>query len=231
MGASLLNNYELKYNSIKNKGSIYTSQQNSKIYIELFPIDYITDPKKHKFRYKDNGTWNDVFGSNTIKYFTSNSGTNIIEIQYVDRDLNYSDIKKVRIDVLKPWFLRTNVEIPLYGGTLILLIITCYSLFNYINKRRHVEYLKEKELERQIQEMEEARQFQMGLLPDKNPSILNLDIATHINTAEKVGGDYYDFFIQKNSNSLIIAIGDATGHGLTSGNVVAITKTALSSIQ
>ena len=98
--------------------------------------------------------------------------------------MNISETKEIKLKVLKPWYLRTSIAIPLYGGTLILLITTIYSLFKYLRKRRHVEYLKEKDIQRQYEEMEAAREFQMGMLPDKNPSVLNLDIATHIITAE-----------------------------------------------
>ena len=92
------------------------------------------------------------------------------------------------------------------------------------------ELLKEAELKRQSDEMEDARKFQMGMLPAQTPSILNLDIETYIETAESVGGDYYDFFIQNNSESLIVAIGDATGHGMVAGNIVSITKAGLNSV-
>ena len=48
-------------------------------------------------------------------------------------------------------------------------------------------------------------------------------------TATEVGGDFYDF-IQKEDGKWIAICGDATGHGLTSGNVVSITKTAMSAL-
>lgn len=226
-------NNELKINQVigaQKIDEIYTSQENQHIYIDLSPTDYITHPKKYNFRYKVNGHWEDMSGSSTINFFTANSGKNDFEIQFIDRDLNYSDVQYMSVKVLKPWYLRPNIAIPLYGGTLILLVTTIVSLLQYFNKRKESESLKEADLKRQYKEMEEARKFQMDMLPDKNPSVLNLDIATHINTAEKVGGDYYDFFIQKNSNSLIVAIGDATGHGMIAGNIVSITKAGLSSV-
>lgn len=213
----------------KNKNN-YTVQENQNIYIDLSPTDYLTHPKKYQFRYKDDDIWRTISGSSTINYFTSNSGKKDIEIQFIDRDLNYSKELQLNLNVLKPWYLRANIAIPLYGGTLILLVTTIFSLSQYLKKRRESESLKEADIKRQYEEMEEARKFQMDMLPHENPEVLNLDIATHINTAEKVGGDYYDFFIQKNSNSLIVAIGDATGHGMVAGNIVSITKAGLSSV-
>ena len=41
----------------------------------------------------------------------------------------------------------------------------------------------------------------------------------------EVGGDHYDFFQGK--ESLYVAVGDATGHGMTAGMMVSITKAGL----
>jgi serine phosphatase RsbU (regulator of sigma subunit) len=45
-----------------------------------------------------------------------------------------------------------------------------------------------------------------------------------------VGGDYYDFMSQENGNIYSIC-GDATGHGVTSGMMVSITKAGLNGIE
>ncbi len=42
-------------------------------------------------------------------------------------------------------------------------------------------------------------------------------------TATEVGGDYYDFYVDDN-NTLTIAVGDATGHGMQAGTMVAASK-------
>ena len=42
-------------------------------------------------------------------------------------------------------------------------------------------------------------------------------------TAQEVGGDYYDFSISKNG-TMTIALGDATGHGMKAGIIVATAK-------
>ena len=57
--------------------------------------------------------------------------------------------------------------------------------------------------------------------------MLGLDIAAGIKTASEFGGDYYDFFPQKEENSLYVVVGDATGHGMTAGMMVSITKAGL----
>jgi len=73
-------------------------------------------------------------------------------------------------------------------------------------------------------ELEEARTLQLSMLPKTIPDVNEIDFAVYMNTASEVGGDYYDFS-QKKDGSLNIAVGDATGHGMRAGIMVAIMKT------
>jgi sigma-B regulation protein RsbU (phosphoserine phosphatase) len=73
-------------------------------------------------------------------------------------------------------------------------------------------------------ELEEARTLQLSMLPKIIPQINEIEFAVYMNTASEVGGDYYDFS-QKRDGSVNIAIGDATGHGMRAGIMVAIMKT------
>ena len=72
-------------------------------------------------------------------------------------------------------------------------------------------------------DLEEARQLQLAMLPKTVPQLPHLDIAVCMNTAQEVGGDYYDFHVDS-SDTLTAAIGDATGHGLKAGTIVTATK-------
>ena len=94
-------------------------------------------------------------------------------------------------------------------------------------KTRDKTQAKKLEEDRRITELEEAREFQMKMLPKKFPNMLGLDIAAGIKTATEVGGDYFDFFPQSNDDSLHVVVGDATGHGMTAGMMVSITKAGL----
>ena len=77
--------------------------------------------------------------------------------------------------------------------------------------------------DRKTKELDEARALQLSMLPKKVPDFPNLDIAVYMKPATEVGGDYYDFKYNNNGN-LIIAIGDATGHGMRAGTMVATIK-------
>ncbi len=84
------------------------------------------------------------------------------------------------------------------------------------------------ENERKTKELEEARQLQFSLLPKELPKLHEYDIAVYMKTATEVGGDYYDFHLS-NDNTLTVAIGDATGHGLKAGTMVTATKSLFNS--
>jgi serine phosphatase RsbU (regulator of sigma subunit) len=61
------------------------------------------------------------------------------------------------------------------------------------------------------------------MLPRKLPQMEGIDIEPFIQTATEVGGDYYDVLIT-DEDALTVVIGDATGHGVKAGMVVATAK-------
>ena len=83
--------------------------------------------------------------------------------------------------------------------------------------------LLEAEHSRQCEELEEARRFQLSLLPRELPRRQDLEVAVHVRTATEVGGDYYDF-LEGEHGTLTLAIGDATGHGAAAGTMVTVIK-------
>ncbi len=78
------------------------------------------------------------------------------------------------------------------------------------------------------QELKEARDLQLSMLPKILPTVPNLDIAVYMKTATEVGGDYYDFSINED-DSLNVVIGDATGHGMKAGTMVSVMKALFTS--
>lgn len=85
------------------------------------------------------------------------------------------------------------------------------------------------ENERRAEELEEARQLQLSMLPKKLPQLPNIDIAAYMKPATEVGGDYYDFHVG-DDGTLTVAIGDATGHGLKAGTMVTATKSLFNNL-
>jgi len=79
------------------------------------------------------------------------------------------------------------------------------------------------EFERKTVELEDARRFQLSMLPKALPLHEAYDVAVYTRTATEVGGDYYDFHLA--DDVLSVTIGDATGHGAKAGTMVTIIKT------
>jgi serine phosphatase RsbU (regulator of sigma subunit) len=91
---------------------------------------------------------------------------------------------------------------------------------------------KEHEIERRLleaentrrgEELEDARLFQLSLLPKELPKHPRLEIGVFMRTATEVGGDYYDFHLGADG-TLTAAVGDATGHGARAGTMVTVIK-------
>ncbi len=80
------------------------------------------------------------------------------------------------------------------------------------------------EYERKSDELEEARRFQLSMLPKQVPQHDRYEIAALTQTAAEVGGDYYDFHVSP-AGALSVTIGDATGHGAKAGTMVTVVKT------
>jgi phosphoserine phosphatase RsbU/P len=76
-------------------------------------------------------------------------------------------------------------------------------------------------------ELDVSRRIQQILLPSRAEldAIESLDIATHMEAAHEVGGDYYD--ILSHDGGVRIGIGDVTGHGLESGVVMLMIQSAV----
>ncbi len=75
-------------------------------------------------------------------------------------------------------------------------------------------------------ELEVARQLQQELLPKRLPELPGYRVAHSYRTANEIGGDYYDF-IELDDGRVAIAVGDASGHGISAGLLMAIANSAL----
>ena len=99
--------------------------------------------------------------------------------------------------------------------------------FSRTSRKLETEVLERQLLEventRKTEELEEARQLQMSMLPQAPPQLPNLDVAFEMRPATEVGGDYYDYNLTE-EGQLTIAVGDATGHGMNAGLVVSAVK-------
>ena len=67
------------------------------------------------------------------------------------------------------------------------------------------------------------------MLPDQNPQIAGLELASYFAPARTVGGDYYDF-IPFSSHQLLLIMADVSGHGPSAALVMTLLKGVIRSI-
>ncbi len=75
-------------------------------------------------------------------------------------------------------------------------------------------------------ELEVARELQRELLPRQAPTVPGYEFAFSYRTANTIGGDYYDF-ISLEDGRVVLVMGDASGHGIAAGLLMAIANSAL----
>ena len=141
-------------------------------------------------------------------------------IQSRDTNGNESDVVSFSFTILPPWY-RTYAA---YAGYLIFLVFGFRSFGKYQAKKS----LEKADNERRAGELEEAKKIQESMLPKVFPSSKSYDISAGLVTSTEIGGDYYDFF--ENKNSIYAVCGDATGHGTSSGMMVSIIKSGLNGL-
>ena len=112
---------------------------------------------------------------------------------------------------------------------LLLYIIALIGIYWLIQKRRVEKAKDEFEKERREKELNEARDLQQSLLPKITPATTIFDISTYLQSANEMGGDYFDFI--EFEDKLYSICGDATGHGVTSGIMVSVTKAGLNGVE
>jgi len=78
-------------------------------------------------------------------------------------------------------------------------------LLKTLEEVKKANYLKE--------EMKIAQKVQQNFLPKEILSSDRMEVATHFEAAQFVGGDYYDFFFS-NDGAINIVIADVSGHGV-----------------
>ena len=89
--------------------------------------------------------------------------------------------------------------------------------------------LIEKEKERAEIEMENARSIQISAVPGTFPAFpdhTEFGIYASMDTAEAVGGDFYDFFL-KDENTLVIVMADVSGKGMPAALYMMRAKTLI----
>ncbi len=80
--------------------------------------------------------------------------------------------------------------------------------------------------ERIHEEVRLARELQNSILPQQAPEVTGLVVAHLYRPSSEVGGDFFDFY-RTDPERLLVAVGDASGHGLDSSMMSSMMKSAL----
>jgi len=83
-----------------------------------------------------------------------------------------------------------------------------------------------REAERIREEVQLAQELQRSILPEAAPATHGLSVAQYCCPSSEIGGDYFNFY-SLDAHRLLVAIGDASGHGLDSSMVSSMAKSAL----
>lgn len=96
--------------------------------------------------------------------------------------------------------------------------------YSYDDIPPHVRRIAERE--RQRVELETAARIQSSILPQLPPQLNGVEVAHTYLPASEVGGDFYDVLALEDGR-VAVAVGDVAGHGVSSGLVMSMAKSAL----
>ncbi len=221
-------NSPLKQEITKTSEIILEYWQND-ILFEYVALHY-SNPTKNKYAFKlDNyeDQWRYVGNTRIATYTNLDPGEYIFKVKGSNNDgLWNEEGKSIRLIINPPWW-KTNLA---YASYAFLFLFGLFSVDRFqkvrikrLEQRKAQLALLQAENQRKTEELEEARNLQLSMLPKSLPQVPHLDIAVYMKTATEVGGDYYDFHVHLDG-TLTVVLGDATGHGMMSGMMVSIMK-------
>ena len=134
----------------------FTAQINTNVTVNFSSIDLNTSPEKRQYRYRIKGLDNDwVFlKEHRFNRRLQEKGWYTVEVQAIDRDLNYSETETIVINVMPPWYLNGWIMVPFSGGILILIVFSIVSGWRYQAQRRETQQLRDQMLAQERQNNE-----------------------------------------------------------------------------
>jgi serine phosphatase RsbU (regulator of sigma subunit) len=106
------------------------------------------------------------------------------------------------------------IDISQIAIVLSLGIITVLLLRRFLRSQREREQWK--------LDIKQAQEVQQVLIPEELPHVAGLTIESEYRPARQVGGDFFQILPHPTDGSVLIVVGDVTGHGLQAGMLVAL---------
>jgi len=185
-----------------------------------------SEPAKNSYSYRLSGfekDWSPPGTRRTATYTNLEHGEYTFLVRAANSDGVWST-EDFRVQlIVEPEFWET-IWFRVLSSFLLFVVILLLAAFS----RRRMDRQKEEallamELDRKSEELEFARELQLGMLPKGNICDDRVEMVGRMITATEVGGDYFDYF-RLNSSRICVAFGDATGHGVAAGLVVGMVK-------
>jgi serine phosphatase RsbU (regulator of sigma subunit)/ligand-binding sensor domain-containing protein len=198
--------------------------------LQFAALDF-SEPEKNQYAYKLEGLdtdWVTAGNHRLARYPALRPGRYVFRVKASNND-GVWNARGASIAVhITPPFWQTLWFRLLEALGVVLVFIAGLLLQRMRLQRKRQEEIRALDLQRNRQELEFARELQLSMLPAASQSVEGFDIAAEMRTATEVGGDYYDYLALPDGR-LFVAVGDATGHGVAAGLVVAMVKIALRS--
>ena len=216
--------------SIQN-GSLETIKDittDTRVTIKYSSIDFKTvkDKRQYRVRIKEiNADWRKPTLSDTFNISFDKPGTYTFEVVAIDRDLNYSAPARLTLTVVLPWYQNKWILYPI-GGAIVVLMLFCGILAHRYYQQRQQVLAYQREA---VSELADAREMQMGLIPQAAPEVPRFEIAGICYSARTVSGDFFDY-VPLSNGALAVVLADVTGKGMKGAMNAVLSSGALHSV-
>ena len=117
----------------------YNLVEQSRISFTLNSNSFNTRKEKQKFIVSvlfENSLKKDIIKTNEFEFLPEKSGDYVLEFQSVDRDLNYSKKKNIKLYIVPPWYVNPSTAVPFWGVILFMIGLTGFTSKKYLNQRK-----------------------------------------------------------------------------------------------
>ena len=123
-----------------------------RVSVEYEAIDAKTLPEKRQYRTRIatvSQNWSTPTRDNQFEWVPEQTGRHTIEVQAIDRDLNYSPVAVLELNVVPPWYLNAWIAVPGAAAILGLVLVAGVSSYRAVRARRDAAQLRETLLEQE----------------------------------------------------------------------------------
>jgi len=180
--------------------------------------------RKNRVEYTIEAKQAPVVFSNEVEYAQLKSGRYIFQVQAVDRDLVYSGHPTtVLFSIAPPSYLTPQYYLPIGIGSILLISAFVFIAWKLISHRRRAKQL-ERELHQHLKdELDDAQEMQLSLLPQEKLEVEGFDIAGFSVPAKEVGGDFFDY-LHLGGGKFGIALADVSGKAMKGAMAAVMTN-------